>query len=51
VGTGGHAQGVMGWSRDNIEELILYSFNAYIITLFLFYIYNKYNIKADGEAE
>jgi len=34
-----------------IEELILYSFNAYVVTLFLVHIYNKYNIKADGEAE
>jgi hypothetical protein len=34
-----------------MEELILQSFNAYIIALFLLYIRNKYNIKADGEAE
>jgi len=34
-----------------IEELILQSFNTYIIALFLMYIYNKCNIKADGEAE
>ena len=34
-----------------MEELILYSFNAYIIALFLLYIYNKCNIKVDGEAE
>ena len=34
-----------------MEELIIYSFNAYIIALFLLYIYNKYNIKTDGEAE
>jgi len=34
-----------------MEELILYSFNAYVITLFLLYIYNKYNIKVDSEAE
>ena len=34
-----------------MEELILYSFNAYIITLFLLYIHNKCNIKADGKAE
>ena len=34
-----------------IEELILYSFNAYIIILFLLYIHNKYNIKVDSEAK
>ena len=34
-----------------IEELILYSFNAYIIILFLLYIRNKCNIKVDGEAK
>jgi len=34
-----------------MEKLILYSFNAYIITLFLLYICNKYNIKVDGKAE
>ena len=34
-----------------MEELILYSFNAYVVTLFLLYIRNKCNIKADGEAE
>ena len=34
-----------------IKELILYSFNTYIITLFLLYIRNKCNIKADGEAK
>ena len=34
-----------------MEELILQSFNAYIIALFLLYIRNKYNIKADSEAE
>ena len=34
-----------------MEELILQSFNAYIIVLFLLYIYNKCNIKADSEAE
>ena len=34
-----------------IEELILYSFNAYIIALFLLYIRNKCNIKVDGEAK
>ena len=34
-----------------MEELILQSFNARIITLFLLYIRDKYNIKADGEAE
>ena len=34
-----------------MEKLILYSFNARIIISFLLYIYNKYNIKADGKAE
>jgi len=34
-----------------MEELILHSFNAYIIALFLVYIHNKCNIKADGEAK
>ncbi len=34
-----------------IKKLILYSFDAYIIILFLDYIYNKYNIEADGEAK
>ena len=34
-----------------MEELILYSFNARVIALFLLYIRNKYNIKADSEAE
>ncbi len=34
-----------------MEELILQSFDAYIIILFLFYIYDKYNIEADSEAE
>jgi len=34
-----------------MEELILQSFNAYIVVLFLLYIYNKYNIEADGKAE
>ena len=34
-----------------IEELILYSFDARIIALFLLYIRDKYNIKADSEAE
>jgi len=34
-----------------MEELILHSFDAHIIALFLVYICNKYNIKADGEAE
>jgi len=34
-----------------MEELILHSFNAYIVALFLVYIYNKYNIKVDGKAE
>jgi hypothetical protein len=34
-----------------MEELILQSFNAYIITLFLLYIRNKYNIKADSKAK
>jgi len=34
-----------------IEELILQSFNTYIIALFLLHIRNKYSIEADGEAE
>ena len=34
-----------------IEELILQSFNARIIALFLLYIRNKYNIKVDSEAK
>jgi len=34
-----------------MEKLILYSFNAYVIALFLVYIYNKCNIKADSKAE
>jgi len=34
-----------------MEELILHSFDAHIVTLFLLYIYNKCNIKTDGEAE
>jgi len=34
-----------------IEELILQSFNAYIVILFLLYIRNKCNIKADSEAK
>ena len=34
-----------------IEELILQSFDACIIVLFLLYICNKCNIEADGEAE
>jgi len=34
-----------------MEELILYSFNAYIIALFLLYIRNKYNIKVDSKAK
>ena len=34
-----------------IEELILQSFNAYIIILFLLYIYNKCNIKTDSKAK
>ena len=34
-----------------MEELILYSFDARVIVLFLVYIYNKCNIKADGEAK
>jgi len=34
-----------------IKELILYSFNAYIIILVLLYIRNKCNIKADSEAK
>jgi len=34
-----------------MEELILYSFNARVIVLFLLYICNKCNIKVDSEAE
>ena len=34
-----------------IKELILYSFNICVIILFLLYICNKYNIKADSEAK
>ena len=34
-----------------IEELILQSFDAYIVILFLLYIHDKYNIEADGEAK
>ena len=34
-----------------MEELILYSFDACVVVLFLLYIYNKCNIKADGKAE
>ena len=34
-----------------MEELILHSFDAYVITLFLLHIRNKCNIKIDGEAE
>jgi len=34
-----------------IEELILYSFNAHIVALFLVYIHNKYNIKANSKAK
>jgi len=34
-----------------MEELILQSFNTYIIALFLLYIRNKCNIKADGKAK
>ena len=34
-----------------IKELILYSFNACVIALFLLHIRNKCNIKADGEAK
>ena len=34
-----------------IKELILYSFNAYIVVLFLLYIYDKCNIEADGKAK
>ena len=33
-----------------MEELILQSFNACIIILFLLYIRDKCNIKADSEA-
>jgi len=34
-----------------MEELILQSFNARIIALFLLYIRDKYNIKVDSKAE
>ena len=34
-----------------MEELILQSFNTCIITLFLLYIRDKCNIKADNKAE
>ena len=34
-----------------MEELILHSFNVYIIALFLLHIHNKCNIEADGEAK
>jgi len=34
-----------------MEELILQSFNTYIVALFLLYIHDKYNIKADSEAK
>ena len=34
-----------------MEELILQSFNARIIALFLLYIRDKCNIKVDGEAK
>ena len=34
-----------------MEELIFQSFNAYVVTLFLLYIRDKYNIKADGETK
>jgi len=34
-----------------MEELILYSFDARVIALFLLYIYNKCNIEADSKAE
>ena len=34
-----------------MEELILYSFDAHVVILFLLYIRNKYNIKADGKTE
>jgi hypothetical protein len=34
-----------------MEELILQSFNACIIALFLLYIRDKCNIKVDGEAK
>ena len=34
-----------------IEELIFHSFNTCIVALFLLYIRDKYNIKADGEAK
>ena len=34
-----------------IKELILYSFNACIVALFLLHICNKYNIEADSKAK
>ena len=34
-----------------IKELILYSFDIYVIALFLLHIYNKYNIEADNKAK
>ena len=34
-----------------MEELILQSFNTYIIALFLLYIRNKCNIKANNKAK
>jgi len=34
-----------------MEKLILYSFDAYIVVLFLLYIYNKYNIKVDSKVK
>jgi len=34
-----------------MEELILYSFDACVIALFLLYICNKCNIKVDGKAK
>ena len=34
-----------------IEELILYSFDAHVIALFLLHIYNKYNIETNSKAK
>ena len=34
-----------------MEELILYSFNACVVALFLVHIHNKCNIETDGEAK
>ena len=34
-----------------MEELILYSFNACVVALFLLHIRDKCNIEVDSEAE